>query len=459
MDLMKIYNKSPIFIQNILTSIQGLVYKKQRYGREYRKHKKIILNRDYSNEKLIDQYQNSQFTEYLRHTIEHSPFYKNYYSQVDLSDIRTVSDIVKLPIIEKETVRENIKEIYIHKGKNIIMSTSGTTGKSINILVSIKDLQRRMAYLDAFKEKCGFTNLKMRRATFNSSKIIPPNNKKQVFYRKNVFMRQRIYSGYHCEHKNIKHYINDLNKYKPQSIDGLPSVIYKISKYILDNKIQLDFIPVAIFPTAETLLPHYRSTIESAFRCKVFDQYSSTEAAPFIVECDQGNLHYRKDTGIIERLDDGRILVTCFYSNSTPLIRFNIGDVIGELKSIRCSCGDSSPIISNLQGRSTDYLITETGDHLSSLFLSLVSQSFDNSIIEMQFIQNDKKSLIVNVVTTDDFNDNMSQIIIKKLKYSMGDSIQISVKRVGKIEKNGVKHPLIINRIQEGQINEHRVDI
>jgi len=459
MDLMKIYNKSPIFVQNILTSLQGLLYKRQRYGKEYYKHKKAILKRDYSDPESISKIQEKLFLDYIKYAVNYSPFYKESYTNIDISQIKSLGDLSKLPILDKETLRTNISNIYAHLDKSIIMSTSGTTGKTINILVSLKDLQHRMAYLDAFKEKHGFINLKMKRATFNSSKIIPPNNRHNIFSRSNFFMKQRIYSGYHCNYDNIKYYIEDLNKYKPDSIDGLPSVIYKIAKYIVDNNIKLSFHPIAIFPTAETLLPHYRSAIETAFKCKIYDQYSSTEASPFIVECKHGNLHYRKDTGIIERTDTGQILVTCFYSNSTPLIRYNIGDVVGQISESFCNCGDKSPIVENLQGRSTDYLVTETGDHLSSLFLSLVSQSFDNCIIEMQFVQNTRNSILVNVVADDRFNSDMSNVIINKLNYSMGKSMNITVKRVNHIDKKGAKHPLIINNLREEGVNEERNDV
>jgi len=102
-------------------------------------------------------------------------------------------------------------------------------------------------------------------------------------------------------------------------LDGLPSALYELARYILDEKIRLTFTPAAIFPTAETLLPHYRTAIQEAFGCPVRDQYASSEGAPFITECKCGRLHYNMDTGIIEVDDDGEMIVTCFetHGNAT----------------------------------------------------------------------------------------------------------------------------------------------
>ncbi len=456
MNFNKIYNISPVFIQDLMTSVQGLIYKHQRYGKIYFSHKKTLQNRKYNNSIDNERIQNEIFLAYLKNTIENSPFYKEFYKNIDLSLIRSADDIKILPILEKEVLRKKIDVIYCtNKCKSVIMSTSGTTGKSINIKVSLSDLQKRMAYLDVFKEKYGFFNLRIKRATFNSSKIIPPNNKKNIYSRMNFFMKQRIYSGYHCTDKNMLYYISDLNRFKPQSIDGLPSVLYKISKYIIDNNIKLKFKPVAIFPTAETLLPHYRQAIEKAFGCKAYNQYSSTEASPFILECENGKLHYRMDTGIIERLEDGKILVTCFYSTQTPLIRYEIGDRIGSIEQINCSCGDSSPIISDIQGRGNEYLIALNGDKISTLFLSLVSQSFNNSIIEMQFIQENANHITVNIRTDEKYENSMDEIIIQKLKYSLGKDMIVNVKKVELFDKKGVKHPFVINKMLDKGETKH----
>jgi len=101
-----------------------------------------------------------------------------------------------------------------------------------------------------------------------------------------------LYSSFHLTEKNITYYIDSLNDFKPVAIDGFVSSIYEIAFYIKRKKVKLKFQPKVIFPTSETLTEDYRKTIEEVFNCNVRDQYASSEGAPFVWECEYGNLHY-----------------------------------------------------------------------------------------------------------------------------------------------------------------------
>ena len=90
-----------------------------------------------------------------------------------------------------------------------------------------EDLQRRMAYLDHFKAQHGFVSGKMRRASLACENCPRWSNKKS-FWRDNISIKQRLYSGYHCKGDNIPFYVDNLNKFKPLALDGLPSSIYEI---------------------------------------------------------------------------------------------------------------------------------------------------------------------------------------------------------------------------------------
>lgn len=451
MDLMKIYNKSPIVLQNIMTTLQGMVFKKQRFGEFYKTALREYSQRSFSNRQEIEDYQWDRCEELIRYAVKNSEFYKSFYSNIDIDNVIESRDLSMLPILEKELVRENIESLYtIDPALGISSNTSGTTGKSIKFIYTKEDFQRRLAYLDFFKMQFGYIPFKMKRASFNSAKIIPPKQKRKIFWRDNLAINQRIYSGYHCKGDNCKYYVDNLNKYKPESLDGYPSALYELSKYIIDNDVHLTFTPLAIFPTAETLLPHYRTSIEKAFGCKVLDQYASSEGAPFITECNCGHLHYCVDTGVIEFMSDGRMLVTCFETHGTPLIRYDIGDkaYLSET-NLQCECGTLYPIVDRIEGRSADYLLSPTNGKFTSIYLSLVSGVFSNSVKSMQFIQNKIDSVDVYIVVDKHWNDNMNQIILDKLHYSLGESMKITIHKVNELQKDpSGKTRFIINNVQ-----------
>lgn len=448
MKLISLYNKSPVFIQNIMTSVQGYIYKRQRYTKTYKAALLEYEGRDYSDYNALLDYQWQCLEELLRFAVSNSDFYKEFYRDVDIEKVIKTRDITLLPVLYKETVRQNIDKMYaIPVSHGRFSNTSGTTGKSLKVLISNEDLQRRAAYLDWFKKQHGFISLKMKRASFNSSKIVPPGSHNNIFWRDNLSIKQRIYSGYHCKGDNCKYYVDNLNKYKPKSLDGYPSAIYELARYILNNNVKLKFKPIAVFPTAETLLPHYREAIEKAFGCPVRDQYASSEGAPFITECKCGNLHYCMDTGIIEFSSEGRMLVTCFHTHGTPLIRYDIGDM-AFLSDKKCDCGCAMPVIDRIEGRSLDYIISPENGRFTSIYMSLVSGEFSNCMKAMQFVQNEIDSLDVYLEVDDNYKESMNKIIEDKLHYSLGEKMKIRIHVVDSIkkEKSG-KFRLIINNI------------
>ena len=195
-------------------------------------------------------------------------------------------------------------------------------------------------------------------------------------------------------------------------------------------------------------MPHYKETIEKAFGCPVRDQYASSEGAPFITECHCGKLHYCTDTGVIEFGEDGEMTVTCFETHGTPLLRYRIGDKAFPAGEQSCTCGCKMPVVERIEGRSLDYIQSKSNGRFTSIYLSLVSADFMNSVKKMQFVQNDIDSVDIYLETDSTYQEKMNKIILSKLHYSLGDDMEIRIHRVDNIAKDpSGKFRFVINRI------------
>lgn len=294
-----------------------------------------------------------------------------------------------------------------------------------------------MAYLDYFRELHGAYH-GMRRASFGGRILIPPKDEgKKVFWRNNYALKQRLYSTYHTSEINIPHYIQDLNKYKPEFIDGFPSPMVDIAKYIKRNSITLTFKPVAIFPTSEPLTNEYREILEEVFQTNVYDQYASSEGAPFITECKNKNLHVHIDSGVFEPVSDSNpseILVTSFTTHGTPLIRYEIGDSL-EFTEQECGCGLPLPVVNRIIGRESDYLYTTERGKVYSHTLVNSFKSLDNVIVKGQFHQYKPNEVITKIVTNADFNHKHKDKLIEEMKKRLGYEVSIYVQVVDEIER------------------------
>lgn len=451
--LQAIYDKMPIFVQNIMTSISGYQKCRERYGKVYYEYRKFLFEFD---RKTLDEkldYQNARLLSFLKETKDNSRFYAELYKDIDLNTITGKDKLSLLPCVDKEMLRANIEDVYTIPKKGAVEShTGGTTGKSLTVRGKRDDMMYRMAMLDHFKARVGFEHRQMKRATFNGKHIVPPNQKKKVFWRYNRSCKQMIYSSFHITEENLAYYVESINKFKPCAIDGFFSSMCDVASYMERHGIKPQFKPVAIFPTSETVTKSGRELLERVFGCKVYDQYASSEGAPFITECRCGKLHMELSTGVFEHFleDSNEVLITSFLTRGTPLIRYKIGDMVEFLPSTDvCECGRHDLYVGEIQGRRLDYLYTAEGAKINAGNVSNLLKNLPNVIIRSQAIQ-DKLGEITLLLQVDEklYKNEYDLIIKDEFLHKFGKTTTVNIKHVDDIprEKSG-KFRFIINRV------------
>lgn len=450
--LKKMSSFLPVNVQNLLISIYGYKLRRQRYGLYYKKWFDYYSKKDNSNYQAELSLQNARLIELVKFANANSLFYSSIFSDVDISDFKGIDDLHKLPVVSKEDLRNNIKDVYTLRSENGLKAfTGGTTGKALEVIYSKEDFQERMAYLDVFKASIGIDAFSTNKATFSGREFIDNfSSKTKIFWRYNQAYNQKLYSTFHLNDETLPLYINDLKRFKPEVINGFVSAIYEVALFIKKKSIKLNFEPKAIFTTSETLLPYHRDVIENAFNCRVYNQYASAEGAPFITECLKGNLHYNIDTGVIERIDkEGKVLVTSFTTHGTPLIRYDIGDLITFLDG-KCTCGSSHPLVKEIKGRKVDYLETVNGFKISLSHLSDVIKGMPSCVLNVQFRQNRIDEIVIFLVVDNIlFLDSHKKSIIDSMKFRFGTDTSFIIKKVLEIpkEKSG-KYSLIKKNIK-----------
>lgn len=449
----KLYDHSPIFFQNIMCSVKGYQQQNERYGEAYWKYREYFKQFDQLSLEEQEKVQIDKLRELLIYATEHSKFYAKLYAGIDIHEIDTIEDLRKLPIVDKELLRQNIDDVMTIPEKGAVIGhTGGTTGKSLVVRFSKDDSNQRMAMLDNFKARVGFENLKMRRATFNGKHIVPPGQKRKVFWRYNSACKQMIYSSFHLTEDNMGAYVQSLNKFKPEALDGFFTSMCDLAGYIERHNITIEFQPVAIFPTSETLTPSGRELLERVFGCKVYDQYASSEGAPFVTECSNQVLHMELASGVIEHIDenDTEVLVTSFTSHGTPLIRYRIGDRMAFPSAKRCNCGLCGPIVDEIQGRRLDFLYTPNGAKINAGNVANLLKNIPNAVIRAQFIQDKFDEVMVLLeVEKGVYNEEHEKMLRDEFIHKFGKDMKVKIKIVEEIprEKSG-KFRMIKNNVR-----------
>lgn len=451
----RLYDKMPIFIQNMMVSASGFHRNRTRYGKAYREHREFLREFDKFTFEEKLQFQEKEFVKFVKFTYENSSFYRELYREVDITKITNLSDINKLPIVDKEMIRSNIYKINtIERNGAVEGHTGGTTGKSLVVLMTPEDMMKRMAMLDHFKGRVGFEHLEMRRATFNGKHIVPPKQKKKIFWRYNAACKQMIYSSFHLTENNMQYYVNCLNKFKPEAIDGFFTSMCDVAGYIERHNIKLSFRPVAIFPTSETLTASGRELLERVFDCKVYDQYASSEGAPFVTECEKQVLHVELASGVFEHFEEngGEILVTSFTTHGTPLIRYRIGDsMVFHTNYHTCGCGIDSPTVKEIQGRKIDFLYTAEGAKINGGIVANLFKNLPNALVRAQTIQ-DKMDQVKILLEVDKriYKQEYDELLRNDFLHTFGSETKIIIEHVDEIPREiSGKYRMIKNNVKE----------
>lgn len=388
----------------------------------------------------IKNFQTLMLTSLLNESLSKSEYYASLLSNLNLTKDKINRDplmiLSLLPFMTKEILRKNIKLIEINDRKSVAKNfTSGTSGTPFVSHYDEESIAISFALLDRFYFNCGlpkkFKSIRFSgRIMFSSNSISPP------FWLHNYFNDQLFMSTYHLLDVNIPYYISKINDFKPELIDGYPSAIYVISKYLNLNKIALDFTPIAICTTAETLYDYQRTEITQAFGCKVFNQYASSEGGAFITECKFGRLHLNTDSGYFEFFnkkgdiakvgDYAEMIITSFRTLKTPLIRYKTGDWVRlpDKENDKCECGCLMPTVDKIIGREDDMLYT-----LERGYVGRMDPAYKgvNGIEKSQIIQISPNELIVKQVVSNSYSKKDEKNLLANLKDRLGNNINIKI--------------------------------
>lgn len=433
-------------MQAPMVNIYGLKLRQRRFGHETDLHLAQLLDNE---KKTIDElraYQEKSFSDLVAFATSNVPFYKRLVKDNGMAfkDIGQLANIHNLPVISKDMVRKSSHDfcakMYLKKGKGFWLSTSGTSGKPLNILCDTVSRQRHYAFWERFRSWCGLQKGHIR-ATFFGRIIISPEKKRPPFWHYDRIGKNYLFSSYHLTEKNLKYYYNHLVKINPSEIIGYPSSLFILAKYCRRNKLN-QIRPTAVITTAETLLAQQRALLEDVFQCPVYDQYGCTEMALFVSQCEHGSYHVHSDHGILEVLDHnnqpvepgiaGRAVCTGFINRAMPLIRYDLGDHI-MMTVKKCPCGRPFPVIREIVGRVDDILVAPDGRPLGRLDPVFKGLS---GICETQIIQHSRNYLQIKMVVEPFFSNDHMKKFRYELRKRVGKEMKVNIDLVNEIPKN-----------------------
>jgi len=106
-------------------------------GQSISKNFKFLMKSQWWSRDQIDEHQNYNLRKLIKHAYENVPYYSNLFKRLKLTpaDIKTKSDLYKIPILTKEEIRKNFPENIVAKNfsgsQYILNNSSGSTGQPL----------------------------------------------------------------------------------------------------------------------------------------------------------------------------------------------------------------------------------------------------------------------------------------------------------------------------------------
>ena len=455
-----VFRVTPYEAKQAVKRMYALWPARWRYGHGFFSNLNTITARERWSPQQLEAYQNEQVRRLVLHAFHHVPYYQRVFQKHGLSpaDIQTVHDLVKIPTLSKDEVRNNFHDLTATNftpGQVLPISTSGTSGRPVRILSE----KRHERYLDgdAYRWRhfgWGGCSPDNPRAALTAYKIPPKRNGQRRLHSYDPVKRLLILSSYDLNRENAAEYAQILAKYRPEFIHGFPTALEVLTRFLSDRHIAAPIRPKAIFTQSEAVYSWQRTYIEEFWHCRIFDWYGMEERSIAAAECDaHAGLHIFSDYCIVEIIKDnkavvgeeGEIVSTRLDNLAMPLIRYKTGD-IGRQLAEPCSCGRTFPLLQVTGGRDRNFLVTKQGGMISITIVDIPNAT--EHVEQFQFLQEKPGAATLKIVRGKAFSDRDLALVKKDLEQKFGQMVDVSIEYVDTLERTSRgKFSLLVQKL------------
>jgi phenylacetate-CoA ligase len=412
-----VYPRLPVFLQNAACWYYGAKESQQRFGKLFDRHLNDLLESEKWSASEIEAYQDEKLRELIRYAYENVPYYRQRWQGLRIvpDDIQSRADLQKLPVLTKEDVVQNREQLISRASSRHELAfkhTSGTTGKAVQFYVSKASISFQWAIWWRHRLRFGLRPGTWH-ANFTGKRVVPLQQQSPPHWRWNRPMRQALINMQHITPAKIGSIMEFLNSNTFEFFSGYPSIIHSLATTAHDAGLTLASRPRVIATGAENMLDFQRRAISEFTGAILTDQYGCSEGCGNASHCPELAYHEDFEFGILEgqeRASGGparTVLCTGFASEVFPFIRYEVGDT-AVWKTESCPCGRHSRVLSHIEGRKDDYVVTPEGAR----------------IMRFDYIFKD----IVNVKETQIVQSRLGEVTVRMVRragYQMKDEVKV----------------------------------
>jgi phenylacetate-CoA ligase len=436
-----LYRRMPTWGQHAAVSLYGVYWHWLRFGPGFRRAAMEYRRREHFGPEEWRAWQQRRLADLLSVAATEVPYYRSAWTESEKAAARA-GRLDEIPLLEKEPLRAN-PEAFLREGRRprrYSFSTSGSTGTPIVSIWTAAEIRNSLALRETRSARWAGVSFSVARATFSGRLVEPDPQSEGPFYRFNLVERQVYLSAFHLRPDTAPAYVDAFRRHHVGWLTGYAVSFYLLARYILEQRLEVPSLR-AVITTSEKVTTEMRKTMEAAYRCRVYEEYSTVENALFASDCEAGRLHVSPDAGIVELLrsdgspcgpdEVGEVAATCLNRDYQPLIRLRLGD-LAQWASQSCECGRAMPILKEVVGRVEDVVSGPDGRQMVRFHGVFVDQPH---VREGQVVQETLHRIRVKVVPVDGFGSRDIDDIVNRVRQRLGPEVEVIVETVAEIPR------------------------
>lgn len=415
---------------------------------------------EFASRERVDALQWRRLQSIIRHAAQHVPYYRNLFQEhgIRADEIQGPQDFARVPVLTKATLQQRLNDLVAEdrdRKQGLANASGGSTGKPVQFFQDAEYWDRAYAnqcFVDSWWE----IRPGDRTAWFwGADRDIPDQSWRERLYA--AISQVRMCNAFALTEAQMQSFAQMLQKWNPRYIIAYASALEVFAKFLLERP-QLRVRAHAARTTADVLSDVRRQTIEKALGCPVYNFYGSREINNLASECPaRDGLHVSSLTRFIEIVDDtgrptppgvpGRLLLTDLTNFFQPFLRYEIED-IASWKQAPCKCGRPFPVLEQVWGRSSDFIVTPEGKSIHSVFFTHLFYDMPEVSL-FQINQKELRDVEVLLVLRPGVHTYPASSLRQRLFDAFGASVQTTVSVVNDIERPpSGKHRFTVSRVQ-----------
>jgi phenylacetate-CoA ligase len=396
---------------------------------------------------------------FLAHLENKVPYYRDLFAQAGLrsADVRTLAELSRYPLLTKAVIRANTERLKADGARPLKRyNTGGSSGEPLVFFMGKDRISHDVAAKWRATRWWGVDIGDRELVVWGSPVELGTQDRVRAL--RDALLRSRLAPAFAMSEANLDKFVDRIRAQRPAMLFGYPSSLSLIAAHARKRGQRMNDLGIKVaFVTSERLYDHQRETIQRVFGCPVANGYGGRDAGFIAHQCPAGGMHITAEDLIVEIIDErghtvpdgqvGEIVVSHLATRDFPFLRYRTGD-FGALDSAACPCGRGLPLLKELQGRSTDFVVAADGTIMHGLALIYVIRDLPG-IERFKILQESRSKTRVQLVPAPSFDPVHEGAIRDGLRARLGDSVTIDIERVAEIapERSG-KFRYVVSQVE-----------